>query len=478
MKEITVVSLGPGPRSYLTLGALETLEKAERLILRTELCDAAQYLREKGIIFETLDDLHESCEDFEELKEKAVKRLLKAAEKEPVCYAVLDASADETVDALREKAELRIVPGMPLSAPVLAAAPQDAVEIQTASRLHVTGTQNPLLLLECDSRMLVGECKLQLLDWYDPDQPVYFFPPMQGAQRRYTRIALAELDRQKAYDHTCAALLPAVGLAERKRFDFYDLVHVMAILRGEDGCPWDRAQTHDSLKKYLIEEAYETADAIREEDWDHVADELGDVLLQVVFQANIGQQYGTFGLADITTAICRKMMIRHPHIFSGAKDEDGPGNWDTLKMAERGQSNQSEVLAGVSRGLPALMRAEKVQKKARNVGFDWDDPRDALAKVHEEADEVLEAINAGEPDHLREELGDLFFACVNVCRLCGEDSENAMTQATEKFIKRFTMMENLILADGKSLKDLTLAEMDVYWNMSKARSGVVTTERT
>ena len=282
-------------------------------------------------------------------------------------------------------------------------------------------------------------------------------------------MPLSDIDRQPKYDHTCAVLLPSVGLTERKRFDFYDLVRVMDILRGEDGCPWDKEQTHESLKKYLVEEAYETAAAVSEEDWDHVADELGDVLLQVVFQANIGRQYGTFELADITSHICRKMIDRHRHIFGSDHCEtadDVLANWEKIKKEERGYKTQTDVLKGVSPGLPPLMRAAKVQKKARDVGFDWNDPRDALKKVHEEAEEVLSELdkNGG---NLEMELGDLFFACVNAARLSGVDPESALQKATEKFISRFSSMENEILREGKRFQDLTLSEMDVYWKGSK-----------
>ena len=473
MKRITVVSLGPGPREYLTLGAIEALKKAEKIILRTKICcDAADYLTEIGLSFETLDHLHEACEDFDELKRRAAEEILAQAEKRAVCYGVFDAAADETVAELREKADVTVLPGVPLSSPFLAAAPvQQKIEIQTASSLEITAVQNPLLILECDSRMLMGECKLQLLSWYDPDQPVLFFPPVQGTERKWVRIPLSDLDRQPRYDHTCAALLTPIPLIERRRFDFYDLVRVMAILRGENGCPWDREQTHQTLRKYLIEEAYETAAAIDEEDWDHVADELGDVLLQVVFQANIGVQYGTMELSDITTHICRKMIGRHRHIFGQDHCEtaqDVVDNWEKIKKEERGFTKQSQVLSGVSRGLPPLLRAAKVQKKARDVGFDWDDPREALKKVHEEADEVLEELN-GDGRGLEMEMGDLFFACVNAARLSGIEAETALQKATEKFISRFTAMENAILRDGKCFEGLTLSEMDVYWEGSKQR---------
>lgn len=471
MKAITVVSLGPGSRDFLTLGAVDALKKAEKVILRTQLrCDAADYLREIGVSFETLDRLHEACDDFEELKSRAVDYLLNAAQDSALCYAVFDAAADETVSALREAAEVTVLPGVPLSAPLLSAAPaQEKIEIQTASSLDVTSIQNPLLILECDSRMLVGQCKLQLLDWYDADQPVLFFPPQDSALRSFRTLPLCDVDRQKKYDHTCALLLPPVALTERRRFDFYDLVRVMAILRGENGCPWDKEQNHETLRKYLIEEAYETAAAIDEGDWDHVADELGDVLLQVVFQANIGHQLGTLELSDITTHICRKMMDRHRHIFGTdhcETAEEVVEHWEKIKKEERGFKTQADVLRGVSPGLPPLMRAAKVQKKAGDVGFDWKDPRGALKKVHEEADEVLLALDHSQ-ENLETELGDLFFACVSAARLAGVDAEGALQRAVEKFISRFSSMENAIFRDGKCFQDLTLSEMDVYWKGSK-----------
>ena len=477
MKKITLAALGPGPREYLTLGTIEELKKAKKIILRTkERCDAANYLAEIGLSFETLDFLHEECEDFDELNRRAADFLMEQAEKTEICYGVFDPSRDETVAALRDRgAVVSALPGVPLSAPFLAAAAPkgDTIEIQTASSLKITSAQNPLLILECDSRILMGNCKLQLLDWYDMDQPVLFFPPGDDPARRFITCPLSDLDRQIRYDHTCAALILPLGLMEKKRFDFYDLVRVMGILRGENGCPWDREQTHETLRKYLIEEAYETAAAIDEEDWDHVADELGDVLLQVVFQANIGHQYGTFELGDVTSHICQKMIARHRHIFGEDHCETAQDvlvNWEKIKKEERGYTTQTQVLKGVSKGLPPMVRASKVQKKAGDVGFDWKDPMPALQKVCEEAKEVEKEL-AERGGRLEMEIGDLLFACVNAARLSGVDAEGALQRATEKFIRRFEAMENNIFRDGKRFEDLTLSEMDVYWKGSKFGAG-------
>lgn len=470
MKRITVVGLGPGAREYLTLGALEAMKHAGRLILRTGRSDAAQYLLEQGIAFETLDALYEQSEDFDELIDACVGAVLRAAKTRDVVYAVFDAGNDETVAALRVRAEVTLLSGVPLAAPL---APYTGTEAQSTSaqRYLLTEGGAPLLITELDSRLLAGEVKLKLLSDYGENQRVLFFPPKENAvSREPMEITLSELDRQKKYDHTACAFLPALSLAQKERYTFQDLLTVMRVLRGENGCPWDKEQTHQSLRQYLIEEAYETAAAIDDEDWAHVADELGDVLLQVVFQASIGDQYGTFTLSDITTAICKKMIGRHPHIFGDAKAdtaEEVVTNWEELKKRERGFTTAAQTLRDVSRGLPPLMRAEKVQKRAAVVNFDFDGPISALDKVFEEGREVLEELQKhADPT---EELGDLMFSVVNTARLSGIECETALMRAVEKFVSRFEDAEKLAAEEGKLLKDLTTSEIDVYWERSKRR---------
>ena len=466
---LTVVSLGPGSRDCLTLGALDAMYAAKTLVLRTGRSDAAKYLTEQGIAYATMDDLYDASEDFDELNAKITAHIAALLEKDDVVYAVADASTDETVLALKESLPLTVLPGVSASSALLAAAPQKGqIKCCSAYALEATDAQHTLIVTELDSRELAGQVKLELLRWYAPSQPVLFFPPSESACRAYTSLTLEEIDRKKKYDHTCALLLPPVSIESKTRFDLYDLVRVMAILRGENGCPWDKEQTHQSLRPYLIEEAYETADAIDQEDWAHVADELGDVLLQVIFQANIAENCGTFELSDITSDICQKMISRHRHIFGSDHCETSAevlDNWEKIKREERGLQTASDALINVSPGLPPLMRAEKVQKKAANVGFDWDSAKEALPKVHEEADELLEELLAGRDP--TEEMGDLLFSCVNVARLSGVEAETALMKANEKFISRFQAMESAINLDGKAIQDLTLSEMDVYWNRNK-----------
>ena len=256
----------------------------------------------------------------------------------------------------------------------------------------------------------------------------------------------------------------------KERYQFEDLLKIMEILRSENGCMWDRAQDHHSIRRNFIEETYEVCEAIDNEDVDLLREELGDVLLQVVFHTRIEEEKGTFNIDDVADGICKRLIYRHPHIFGSvdvASTEEILNNWDALKKVEKGQKSTTDTLNSVARSLPALIRAEKVQYKAAKVGFDWDDIRGALDKVQEELDEVKRAVN-GDGD-LPEEIGDLLFAAVNVARFADTDPEGALNATTEKFIRRFSYVERVAAAQGKKLEDMTLREMDALWDEGKSR---------
>lgn len=252
------------------------------------------------------------------------------------------------------------------------------------------------------------------------------------------------------------------------RYSFQDLIDIIARLRGEGGCPWDAEQTHESLKKNMIEEAYEATEAIDSGSGAKMADELGDLLLQIVFHAQIGTEENEFTIDDVTTAVCEKMIRRHPHVFADVTVENSDEvlvNWEEIKKKENGQKSTTESMQSVSRYLPALMRAAKVQSKAAKVGFDWPAASEALAKVREEADELSDALR--DSSNITEEVGDLLFAAVNTARLAGVDAEEALTAATEKFIRRFGFVEDAAQKTGRTLSDMQLAEMDALWERSK-----------
>ncbi len=471
MFDIQVIALGPGSRDLLTLGALEALRSARQLVLRTERHGVAKYLASLGVGYDTLDALYDSSEDFDTLAETAAEELLRRAERAPLSFAVAEPASDTIVLRLLDRAgeRVRILPGVGLEAPFTAARPGlEGLLAMPASSLRVYDGQRPVCLTELASRELAGQCKLALLEYYDADSTLYFFPPGEALPRRVTQTTLEELDRQPRYSHTCGALLIPKSGFDKERYDVQDLLRVMRLLRAPDGCPWDRKQTHQSLARYLIEEAHEAAYAISQEDWEAAADELGDVLLQVVFHAVVGEESGTMSLEDISTAITGKLIKRHTHIFGGEKlssAEEVSDNWDKIKEKERGSATAGEKMRALAPSLPPLLRALKVQETARRVGFDWDDPREALRKVHEEAGEVAQAIETG--SHIGEEVGDLFFAAVNTARLLGLNPDELVSLATDKFINRFERMEAAIKSDEKSSKCLTSDEWDVYWKRSK-----------
>ncbi len=251
------------------------------------------------------------------------------------------------------------------------------------------------------------------------------------------------------------------------------LADIMALLRDPArGCPWDVEQTFASIAPHTIEEAYEVLDAIAENDHEALKDELGDLLLQVVFHARIAEEAGLFGLHDVIGAICDKLVRRHPHVFGEMKVRDSRDqlvNWENVKEGERGAGAEPSVLEGVARALPALLRAAKLQKRAARVGFDWDDPADVFAKIREEIDEVEAEFRAGAPrDRMEDELGDVLFAVANLARKVEIDPESALRRTNEKFERRFRFIEQSLEEQGKSVKSSSLDEMEELWLKAKS----------
>lgn len=247
-----------------------------------------------------------------------------------------------------------------------------------------------------------------------------------------------------------------------KAFD--RLLTIMDELRTQ--CPWDRKQTMESLRHLTIEETYELGDAILDNDLDEVRKELGDVLLHIVFYAKIGSETGDFDIADVCNSICEKLISRHPHIYGDVKvasEEEVKKNWENLKLKE----GKKSVLEGVPKSLPAMVKASRIQEKVAGVGFDWEKPEQVFEKLQEELGELQEEINSNNKDNIEAEFGDVLFSMVNYARFLGVNPENALERTNKKFIKRFQYLENKARGINKSLKEMTLAEMDVFWNEAK-----------
>ena len=259
-----------------------------------------------------------------------------------------------------------------------------------------------------------------------------------------------------------------VDFVYESSYGWPQLLSLMALLRSEDGCPWDREQTHGSIRQNMLEEAYEVCEAIDLDDKALLCEELGDVLLQVVFHARMEEEAGGFKIHDVIDGLCHKLVTRHPHVFRGA-EVDGSDQvltrWEEIKQDTKGLTTQHDAMCAVAKSLPALMRAEKIQKKASRVGFDWPDVTGAWDKLSEETAELKDATLQG--GDVEEELGDLLFSVVNVARFLKVDPENALTRACDKFIDRFGQVERAAAQAGRTLDQCTLEEMDALWESSK-----------
>ncbi len=262
----------------------------------------------------------------------------------------------------------------------------------------------------------------------------------------------------------------SVDFEFKDKYDVSDLISIVKVLRAPGGCPWDREQTHESIKKNFIEETYEVIEAINKKSPEMLKEELGDVLLQVALHAEMERETGNFDFDDIANDVVTKLIIRHPHVFSDVSaqtEEEALSSWDNAKAKSKGMKSQSESMLSVPRELPALMRAQKIQHKAAKVGFDWDNIDGAFDKLNEEINELKIAIERGIKSEIDDEFGDVLFSCVNISRFLKTDSEEALTSATDKFLERFIEVERLAEENGINMKESSIEELDKLWDMAK-----------
>ena len=453
----------------LTRAAWDAVAGAKTLYLQTTGHPSAQPVLDAGLAFVSMDDLYETAEDFDALNDAIAKRLVSDGD---CVYAVMGDGCFAQLPAIEKAAKrkgfrVEVLPGVSYAK---AAFPklQDAAVFTARTLPKRVDPSVPLCVQELDNPIIAGEVKLALSEIYPEEWPVSLATMQKDGHYATRTFPLCELDRRRTLFAGSVLYVPPASFDERTRYGYYDLVSVMQRLRAPGGCPWDREQTHESLKGDLIEECYELNDAIDEQDDAHIVEELGDVLMDVVFHSVIADEQGRFNENDVADGIVKKMVYRHPHVFGTEKAESSADvlkRWDELKQKEKNQKTQTEVLCAVPKRFPALMRSSKVQKRARKVGFDWNDANEALPKVTEEIEELKEAMQGN--GSVSEEAGDLLFAIVNVVRLLGLDSEQVLHDATDKFIERFGRMEELAKADGNNLADLPLKVQDFYWEKAK-----------
>ena len=256
----------------------------------------------------------------------------------------------------------------------------------------------------------------------------------------------------------------------KDKYNIDDLVAIIKVLRAPGGCPWDREQTHESIKKNFIEETYEVVEAINKQSTDMLREELGDVLLQIVLHSEMESENGNFSFDDVVNDIVQKLVVRHPHVFGEVvanNTAEALNSWDAVKLKTKGQKNQTESMLSVPRELPALMRAQKIQHKAAKIGFDWDNVGGAVDKLYEEIDELKTAMEQGKRFDIEDEFGDVLFSCVNIARFIDVDSEEALTASTDKFMSRFSLVEQMASEQGIEMKSSSIEELDRLWDKAK-----------
>ncbi|MGF1505418.1 MAG: nucleoside triphosphate pyrophosphohydrolase [Anaerolineae bacterium] len=477
---ITIVGLGPGHPGDITRRAWDTLAAAERVFLRTRIHPTVDHLPE-GPTYSSFDDLYEAAGDFAAVYDAIVECLL--AEPGEIVYAVpgdplvAEGTVTRLLAVCKEKGEpCQIVSGISFIEPVLAALGVDAAAglqiadaVEVAAQYHPPlNPDSPALLAQVYSPAVASDLKLTLMNQY-PDEHIVALIRAAGTADESTRwLHLYEIDRGTA-DHLTALYVPAVETGAVTSFEGFQ--NTVAHLRAPDGCPWDREQTHESLRKYLVEETYEVIDAIEDGDPAELAGELGDLLLQIVLHTQIATEAGDFQMIDIVNAIDSKMKRRHPHVW-GTQDVKGSAekvvaNWQAIKAAERAANGQAErsVLDGVPRSMPALAQGHAYDQRAIRVGFDWEQEAGGLEKIQEEISEIQQATT---PQERFEEFGDLLLTMVVWARWLSINPEDALRAANQKFYRRFTFMEKRARAMNRAFNELTLAEMDVLWNEAKA----------
>lgn len=477
MKTITIIGLGPGPKKLLTLEAYELLKDIDEVYFRTVEHPVAKELIDEGISYKSFDSLYDKYENFDELYQAVAEDLIKTAKTQgSVFYAVpghpnlYDESVKYIYALADETFKVNIIYGASVHEVALSAIDTcvtddlvitNALDVQK----HRIDYKKNNLIIGVFNQFIASDLKVNLMNLYDLSHKLYYIHGAETDDASVGVIDLEDLDRQDDYNHLTCLYIPKL----KNKNNFSDLVEIMDFLRSEDGCSWDRKQTNKSLIPYTIEEVYELIETIETEDFEAFEEELGDLLLQVVFYAQINAEEGYFSINDVINQIVEKLIRRHPHLFNNkGKTFDQPHeNWDSLKKQEYDEMFIYEGMARTSKSLPSLMAAYKIQKKAADNGFDWKNINGAYDKLNEEIAELKEAVVNGDSEEIMMELGDLLFSVVNVSRFLNVRPEIALKQTNKKFIERFKSMEEKSRDNNVVFSELDIENMEKLWNLSK-----------
>lgn len=480
-KTITILGLGAGELEQLTMGVYRKIKEADHMYVRTKEHPVLRELEQEGIRYTAFDHIYEAFDTFEEVYETIANTLIEKAKESDILYAVPGHPlvAERTVQLLLYKGaqndiEVRIEGGQSFLDPMFSSLKIDPIEgfqlIDATSfeRGQLELRQHVIFCQVYDS-FIASEVKLTLMEMLPDEYEVYIVTAAGTSFEEVKRVPLYLLDHEAELNNLTSVYVPPVTEQETLYQQFDVLRNIIAELRGPNGCPWDKKQTHQSLKKYLIEEAYEVLEAIDEEDDDHLIEELGDVLLQVMLHAQIGEDEGWFSIDDIIRTLSEKMVRRHPHVFgegTANNAEEVVMNWEEIKKQEKDNVKESH-LSGIPKSYPQLMRAYEIQRKAGKVGFDWNDVAPMMEKVNEEWTEFQNEVTAMDNHKMLVEFGDLLFAFVNIARYYKINPEEALHATNEKFMNRFLYMEAKVAELGKEMNELTLEQLDVLWEEAK-----------
>ncbi|CEI80226.1 Nucleoside triphosphate pyrophosphohydrolase/pyrophosphatase MazG [Oceanobacillus oncorhynchi] len=490
MKQIEVIGLGAGDIEQLPLGIYRKLTQAQQTIYaRTNDHPVIKVLEAERVSFTSFDTLYEEEEQFDTVYARITAQLVEAAKtsEDTVIYAVPGHPmlAEKTVQLLLEQNEVEVLiaGGQSYLDDLFTAMQIDPIE----GFQFVDGTDfrrdqlhfgNHLFVCQVYDMFIASEVKLTLLEDLPPAYEVYIVEAAGSRAEKIEKVRLEELDHRMEISNLTTLYIPPVPKGYlHHTFPF--LREVMAILRGPDGCPWDKKQTHESLRHHTIEEVYELIEAIDEEDDDHIVEELGDLLMHILLHSQIGEDNGYFTIDDVIQSISDKMIYRHPHVFGGATadtEETVLENWEELKKQEKGKERES-VLDGIPVHLPALAKAYKLVSKAGKVGFEWSHVDEVWENLKEEIDEVIEAVQDKDLTDVEEELGDVLFVLANISRYYKVNPEVALERANRKFISRFQYIENKLEEKRQSPETASLQEMDAYWEEAKKNQAMRGEER-
>lgn len=483
MAKISIVGLGPGDIDDLSRKAWRVLKNAKTVYLRTSRHACVSCLPQNEITYHSFDNLYENSEAFEDVYTTIVNTIIDEAKKgQDIVYAVPgDPLVGESTtmrimkQAQIDSIDVEIINGISFIEPMLALIGIDALDgLQIYDGLDIVTMHHPplnpdypALIGQVYSRQVASNVKLTLMNQYHDDFEVTLIHAAGNSEgESVEKLPLYKIDRSERINHLTSLYVPKLG----EMASFEQFQEIIAHLRAPEGCPWDRKQTHTSLRPYLLEEAYEVLEAIDNDDPQALYEELGDLLLQIVLHTQIAIDDGEFYMSDVLRHVSAKMVRRHPHVWGDVDVNNNAdqvlSNWEALKQQEKADKGEEDksMLNGIPKGLPALLQAYQYQARAAKVGFDWDDRADVIAKIREEIDEL---INAETDAEKADEFGDLLFALVNWARWMKIEPENALRDANSKFYRRFNYIEQAVKSNGKLLTDYTLAELDALWDEAK-----------